>query len=452
MGTPAQIATSAAALALCTVAAGSAVLSESKPAELAVTAWPAPSGFTTVAQRKTRGGDFNGDGYRDIAGKIEGDGVFVIYSGPHGPDPERRQFLTPNTLPGPPKKPVDFGTETASADFDHDDYDDLVVTSHSDSGDSPITLVIFYGGEHGLTDRTVSLKVGSTAPKNARVFNLVIGDFGDNGKLDIAVEIESTAVVSFRNVVDRPVHPEINLFRPNTPSVSGYPVIGDFTGDGYSDLVVTWSPGPTGGSRAELQLGTAQGLSTTKTVLADGWIEVDSAVAADVNGDGKDDLITPESWDSATPPRTPIAISVVLGTDHGLGPRHSFLSPCTQEIREIAVGCDFEPGKLAVMPGSPQGIDHARAVVFEQNTPGMPGRHAGGPDWFGHTVTIGDLNADGMADIAIMAHPNTGDRGRLFIFPGSATGPSLQASAMITGGQLGLPHTACLSLGGSLLR
>ncbi|MEW2355889.1 VCBS repeat-containing protein [Spirillospora sp. NPDC029432] len=460
MKRPTRVAHGAAAIALCTVATGAAVLGDGRPAaKPTVGVWPAATSVTNLAPRRTRGGDFNGDGHRDIAGSAGDNGVSVIYSGPQGPDPDRRQFLNPNApnTPGLPDKAASFRIDIASADFDHDDYDDLVVTSAEPGSKDPDTLVIFYGGNHGLTDRTVSLKVGRTAPKSSmgKDFyggHLAIGDFGDNGELDIVLTLDAGKAVFFRNVVDRPVAPETTVLTKNPDH--GYPVIGDFTGDGYSDLaMIRLTHGAGTDPRkpkaiGEVQLGTAQGLSTAKAVFADGWIDESGAVAADVNGDGRDDLITPESrYPKSTNPEA-MGISILLGTAQGLGARLRFPSPCRETIKkiaagdvngdgraDIAVGCDYDPGKLVVLPGTTQGIDTARAAVFNQKTPGMPGRDgAESPDWFGSAVTVGDLTGDGKADITLRAHqtPGSDDGNRLYMLPGSATGPTLKGSTMLT--------------------
>jgi hypothetical protein len=181
----------------------------------------------------------------------------------------------------------------------------------------------------------------------------------------------------------------------------------------------------------------------------------------DFNGDGKDDLITPES----RYPRslgTFIGMSILFGSDQGLGARVRFSSPCTEEIRDIAagdingdgradiaVGCDYKPGRLAVMPGTVRGIDTARAAFFELRTVGMVGLPAGTPDWFGAAATIGDFDGDGRGDVGIAAHPNQGDR--LVIFPGTATGPTTKGSMMITRSQLDTNRGHHFELGGGLL-
>lgn len=87
-----------------------------------------------------RQGDFNGDGYRDLAvaapsatvdGKKGAGAVTVLYGSAHGVDASRRTTLTQNSpgVPGAAEAGDLFGASLATGDFNSDGFADLAVSA-----------------------------------------------------------------------------------------------------------------------------------------------------------------------------------------------------------------------------------------------------------------------------------------------------------------------------------
>ncbi|WP_158588105.1 FG-GAP repeat domain-containing protein [Actinomadura logoneensis] len=432
-----------------------------------------------------RGGDFNGDGLRDTAvavpfrttdapgrtlpGRWSGAYVAVVYSGPGGPDPARRQVITHDCLDVPTRGRPDhvFGTTLGSADFDRDGFDDLVVGGQDGgyNGLGPASVTVIYGSADGLTGRSVEMVVERTQSFFGTV---AIGDFGGDGALDIAATPGSFGdLYLFRDVVDRPVTAERSALIRRPPHGRGAEdsyeslQVADFNADGRSDLavMVDWSSeGERRRQWGELRLGGAEGLSERATVFGRDRIGLQS-MAGDVTGDGRPDLVTREGSRS---------MSVVPGTRTGLGDPQRFTiplppgpvnqvpSPDLPSSLGFAVGdvtgdrtADVvvsEGGRVAVLPGGPAGVRSAQADIVEPD--GRPQPSGGDARWLGGGLSVGDLTGDGEPELTVGA-PEWSSRagGRLYILPGGRT----SGSTTLSGVQLGLTQRPSGGFGQVLL-
>ncbi|MFJ8718095.1 FG-GAP-like repeat-containing protein [Streptomyces violaceus] len=336
----------------------------------ATTATAAPSGLS---------GDFNGDGHRDLAiaaplGKIGGKTgagyVAVVYGTASGLDSSKRQIISQATdgIPGVPESSDYFGDRLTTGDLDDDGYTDLIVGVHAEqigsTGDSGV-LTVVWGGASGLKTAT-DLSAPLPENRNELGWSVATGDFDGDGDTDLAAA----------NIA----YPELNVFEGpfsrtgkaaeltgiDTSTQTGINtdriVTGDVTGDGKADLLVMGQEERSGGyrTRGVLYKGSATGL-TPGGKVAGGY----DAVIADVDKDGFGDIVTGNFMEkSADEPNG--------------GPG----------------------GAVTVTYGASGGLSTRTPVRITQDTAGVPGA-AEKNDRFGWSLSAGDTNGDGYADIAV---------------------------------------------------
>ena len=379
------------------------------------TAAAAPSGLA---------GDFNGDGYRDIAiaapiakisGKTGAGYVAIVYGTASGLDTSKRQIISQATdgIPGTPESSEYFGDRLTTGDLDGDGYTDLIVGVHGEqigsTGDSG-ALTVVWGGESGLKTAT---DISSPLPENRNElgWSVATGDFDGDGDTDLAAA--------------NMAYPELNIFKGpisrtgkatelvaiDTQEQTGINtdqlVAGDVTGDGTTDLLVMGQQEITGGyrTRSVLYKGSASGLKAGSKV-AGGY----AAVIADVDKDGYGDIVTGNFMEKSTDE-----------PNGGLG------------------------GAVTVTYGAATGLSTRTPVRFTQDTTGVPGT-AERNDEFGWSLSAGDTNGDGYADIAVGVQQETlgsaKSAGNVVILRGSATGLTGTGSKAFSQNTTGVPGSA----------
>ncbi|SCF80624.1 FG-GAP repeat-containing protein, partial [Streptomyces sp. Ncost-T6T-2b] len=207
-----------------------------------VTAAPALSGTAVAAAPSSvvrQQVDFNGDGYEDMIasvpdGTVSGikkAGYVVVYPGDaKGINPARHQVINQNTpgVPGSTAANARFGG-SAPADIDADGYTDLLVSAGNGRP------VILFGGKSGLGTRAVEFQGHGQSQGEA------VGDFDGDGRADVA---------------------------------------GIDNSDWAGKVVLSEKIGADGS------------VGNTRTALtADGVTTYEGVQAADINNDGKDDLL-----------------------------------------------------------------------------------------------------------------------------------------------------------------
>ncbi|MEU2618558.1 FG-GAP-like repeat-containing protein [Streptomyces sp. NPDC007157] len=445
----------------------------------AATASAAPSGLA---------GDFNGDGYRDLAiaapvAKISGKSgagyVAVVYGTKNGLDTTKRQVISQATtgVPGNPASGDYFGDRLTTGDLDGDGYTDLVVGVHSErigTTDSYGNVTVLWGGASGLKGAS---NLSSPMPRYRSELGwaLAAGDFDGDGHTDLAVGNNAT--------------PSLNIFRgPFTrkgkaASLTGIDTIaqttiyadklisGDVNGDGKTDLLVMGQEETASGdyrTRSVLYTGTSGGPKLGKR-LAGGY----DAVIADVDKDGYGDIVTGNFMEkSASEPNGGLggAVTVTYGAAGGLSSRTPVrITQDTAGVPEkgekgdgfgwslsagdvngdgypdIAVGAQDETlgaarkaGTVTVLRGSASGLTGGGAKVFSQNTAGVPGT-AETLDYFGTAVRLVDANGDGRAELVASASNEDKGTGAVWLFKSTTAGVTAGGSKTFTGTTLGGP-------------
>jgi len=365
-------------------------------------------------------GDFDGDGFDDLAIGIPGqdvDGqsaagaVAVLYGSRIGLRARRNEVWTqasPDIADDP--EPVDlFGNALASGDFNRDGFDDLAVGAEFEEingMEAAGAVNIIYGSPDGLNaagnqflHQDVS-GVEDSAEQGDRFGNaLVAGDFNGDGRDDLAVGVwleafgdlgDPGAVHVFHGSHNGLRTANSQFWHQDVPGIpdraedSNYfgsdLASGDFNRDGFDDLAIGIEEEDFGplccGGAVQVLYGSGGGLSAAgdqflhqdrpgvEDRVEDGDRFGSDVVAGDFNGDGFDDL--------------------AVG------------------IPDESVGAAGSTGAVAIFRGSAAGLRTDNDVLLHQNSPGIPDVNEDGDSW-GAALAAGDYNGDGRDDLAVGA-------------------------------------------------
>jgi VCBS repeat protein/centrosomal CEP192-like protein/HYDIN/CFA65/VesB family protein len=320
-------------------------------------------------------GDFNGDGKLDLAVANWGaNSVSIMLGNGDGTFQSGATYAAGN-LP----------YSIISADFNGDGKADLAVSNDMDG-----TISIFLGNGDGTFQAQKTFAAGSFP------YTVVAGDFNGDGKVDLATANWNSSTVSVL----------LGNGDGTFQAVQQYPAgfrqfglaVGDFNGDHKLDLVTT-STNMDDESIGEvnLLLGNGDGTFQAPAVYAAGAMP-DSVVAADVNGDGKLDLVVADS--------TSNAVWILLGKGNGTFATAVNYSVGTQPLW-VAVGDINRDGRLDVAVANAGCIDASCTTntssvsVLIGNGDGTFGRTASTAlQYLTHAITEGDFTGNGKPDLA----------------------------------------------------
>jgi FG-GAP repeat protein len=371
-------------------------------------------------------GDFNGDGYRDIAvgasgadvGSVQNAGaVVVLYGSSSGVSAAKKTVVTQNStgVPGTAEYGDRFGNSLAAGDLNADGYADLVVGSQYESfgdRDGIGTATVIWGGKSGLTGGSALPQPPATQLNEwgGHSSGVATGDFDGDGKTDVTVTGQS-----YTGLYKGP------FARTGKPASwtgvhelgSTYEVFaGDLTGDRTAERVYPFAvDGDEGGDISYFRHDPAGEPDHPESDYARiGLPKADGSVGAvgDINGDGYGDLVLGDPQDPTSTKRT-----------------------------------GHKGGQIAVWYGSENGPDPAqKPTVIHQDTAGVPGAGESG-DFFGSAVGVGDVNGDKFADVAVGAFDETNGTakhsGSVTILFGSATGLKGSGAKSYTQNTPGVP-------------
>ena len=369
----------------------------------------------------------------DVDG-VESAGEFEVTYGTSAGLPDAPDIVITRATPGLKGPLVEngfFGATAACGDFDGDGYDDLAVSSPGDVVSGLMnagSVNVIPGSVSGLDfgpdqlwhqDRP-GVKSGASADEGFG-FSLATGDFDGDGHDDLAIGVDGEAVNGIPNAgavnvlygsPDGLTAGPDDFWHQERAGIKGTAMegdrfgavvrAGDFNGDGYDDLVASVPSkdidGATNAGAINIVYGSADGLTgksdeywhQNRKGIKDRAEEAESfgswVAVGDFDGDGNDDLAV------------------------GL--------PFEDRVAEAS-------GVVHLIPGSSTGLNADADALWHQDRAGIKGK-ADPFDLFGVAVAAGDFNGDGYDDLAAGAGgEDIGGEvsaGAVHIIPGSAKG------------------------------
>jgi hypothetical protein len=259
-------------------------------------------------------GDVTGDGKTDL--------VFLP-AGFNGPGGEAGYFLAMGNGDGSFNTPVFIAAPTFAPSGDFDQYEYLQGLFVADvNGDGKADVIYSYSVDvyqTGVYEQGIAVQLSNgdgtfqapqviqtysstTPPTNGPPFVVQLGDATGNGKLDLFTDAlnSSTGVFTLQFYLGKgdgtftlgtPPPVANNVGQPSFGSVLGQIVLADMNGDGKPDLV-TLGTSSSGSSELAISLGNGDGTFKTPTIttFTGGSSLGYGLAAADFNGDGKIDV------------------------------------------------------------------------------------------------------------------------------------------------------------------
>jgi hypothetical protein len=317
-------------------------------------------------------GDFNGDGYPDLAVTDNNTGKVTIYLG---------GALGAFTAQTPTYATGSDPYQIVVGDFNGDGKLDLAVANSSSNN---VTLLL------GNGNGTFTAAVNSPFAVGSQPFSLAVGDFNGDGNLDLATANSGDGTLSILLGTGGGSFATQTVVSLTTSPT--FVAAADFDGDGVLDLAIVNASGTVG-----VLMGNGDGSFQTQVQYAVGLVPETVAIG-DLRGSGVLDLAVTNSGSS------PGTVSVLLGVGDGtFGAQTAF-----------TVGDD--PQSVVVADFNGDGIPDLAVANFADSTISvLPGLGAGA---FGTQVTYptgatpyslatGDFNQDGNLDLAVTNQYNS---------------------------------------------
>ncbi len=299
-------------------------------------------------------------------------------------------------------QPFDVPNSIAVADVNGDGVPDLLLATTLDQGNPTnpgfATVILGNTSSAGTFQKGVQYATTGQDPSS-----IAVADLTRSGTLDLVIATYSSGSVSVFMHGSTPgtYMPAVKV---PTGGLPNQVVIADVNGDGHPDLVV--ADASAGGNAIVLLQDPANpGRFLTPTLLSTGTSRVASVAVADLNGDGKADVVAATSdtagnngsvyifYQSATSPGTFLAPTIFPA---GAQPQSVRIADVNADGLPDIVVANLGPG--ADRTGSPgvsvllQDVAHPGGFL----APVTYATHSSAID-----VAIGDLNGDGKPDLVV---------------------------------------------------
>jgi hypothetical protein len=370
--------------------------------------------------RSLAAGDFDGDGYDDLAigipledvgNVVDAGAVQILYGSAIGLSATGNQLWTqdnPDILGGA-EEDDRFGTSLAAGDFNNFGYDDLAIGVPGENpggGDSAGVVNVLYGTAAGLstTDNQIWSQdtpgiLGGSESFDGFGRTLAVGDFDHDFCDDLAISAPTEGVGEVIQV--GVVHilygtcttPGLTatgnqIWSQDTSGILGDSAefehfgqalaTGDFDNDSFDDIAIGVPEEDMGGlfwiGAVNILYGTAAGLSATGNQL---WNQDSPGILGGI-----------ESGDS-------FGSSLAVGDFS----RNGF-DDLAIGVPSESLGGGLNQGVVHILPGSAAGLSAIGNQLWHQDSPGMLGAIESN-DEFGEVLAAGDFDNNGFADLAV---------------------------------------------------
>ncbi|MFG0319060.1 MAG: integrin alpha, partial [Planctomycetota bacterium JB042] len=416
-----------------------------------------PEAGALFGQAVQTAGDVDADGFADFlvaaprfdAGAVDAGRVFVHRGGASPTEPASR------TLDGP-EASARFGRAVAPAgDMSGDGFADVAIGAPYHDGQGMVDsgrVTVHLGSPAGLSPSAAFTDVTKKAGARLGFALAPAGDLDGDGLADLLAGAPSLVdhgfVLAYAGALGGPKMPakaapwKVHGAQDEDDFGAAVATAGDVDGDGLSDVVLGARGHGDEHGRAELYLGRVGDPLSGQVVVGEySSIGRDVAVIGDVDGDGDEELAT-----SAYPGGP--AVWVFHGGDEPISlpadwsVESSYLAAVDgagdvdgDGYADFVIGRpepshDELPGSVEVYRGSPDGLEAEPAWTFEGAEP---------DEEFGNDVAgVGDVNADGYADVVVGAWQAGDDVGRAVLLLGSPGGLLPEPVWEVVGQQAGM--------------
>jgi hypothetical protein len=383
--------------------------------------------------------DINGDGYADVLARAEGQ-VNVHYGSASGPTTTPNLVLTSPSGPNGFNSEIGYGVATGG-DWNGDGYKDVLIGDSTYGGTG--AAWIYLGSPSGLSSVPVWHAVGDAASCCGYGLTVAfVGDVNGDGFSDALVgnpyfnNYQGKVYLYLGAALNSPTEPAWTYVGDQSSAGLGVPIAGagDVNGDGRADVIVGergWvNPKRRGGGgKAMVFLGSLAGLAVQPVWAATGTgdSQYGHAVssAGDVNGDGFSDVLVGDSYADVVKGNGNMIVGVnrgraylYLGSTAGLSTTASWSVTGDQDsaqLGDVVVGAgdidgdSFSDVIITAPHRSGTVVDQGRIYIYRGSAAGLstaPAWTIDGPvqDYAGNmgvTVASGDENGDGHSDVLL---------------------------------------------------